>query len=539
MVINMVKIYKKLSKFVHMNWKYILIILVLVILVLQHRYSLFFTQEITKDDVKVSDEEAIINSENYYKQIPITAGINGNYYKLDISLRAEAVNTFSSAIDQKGMVSQEQTATQVNISLKSDYSDKRLIKTIKVPFSSKFMQQEIILPVEADDSKIILERADRNDGSIIFSKETALTKLNIDNDAQISKLKPTVIGAVNTDVLGPSLLTDANSVLYTYDYDKTELFGQVFKAENVNLTSVGMKLKVKGKGGLVSFFAELHEATKVGDKFVISPVSLQQSEFHTYEPQTYIDVNGDWKFWMAHELEVGKYYFVGITNRNSESNWLNNLSMIGSKDAEYTDGYAGLVGDDGTLEKKGELSLKVYSTNYVEAQGEKVLDGATFYDQGGYGIYSYGTKQNPNSIFDLLPFDRSLGSIYYEAREGCIVGQAQNNQSFTYKFNMLYPIKKLYVNATDLGNGNFQSKIFYSFDNQNWQEIPPRLGADDESNLNTDTDAPVKYASKIPGNNESKEVYIKVTYDPNSPGAKSVLFGVKGLSIKGEVDTSK
>lgn len=508
------------------NWKYCVLALLFLGLIINHLY--FNTQKISST---VETGKLILSGSeaNYQSEIPTLT--EGDFYRLNVSMRA----------DPDASSNQSQEKEKLSVALQSEFGVKKEIGKLSAPIAEQCIHQEIIFESTGPFNQIILTPIESTSDKIYMS-DLSFTRLAISNLDEAAALKASVQGITENKpdfVIGPG----SRAVLHKFDYKNEETYGQVFKADNEYLSSVGMKLKIKGKGGLVSFFVQLREAKLVEGKFQIDPRIIQTTEFHPYDPQSYVDNEGIWRFPLPAHLEKGKYYFVGINNLNSQSDYFNNLSLIGTKGESGRESYAGAIGTDNFIEPEGELYLKLYTSVYTLAEGERVLPRVKFEDVGDFGRYQYRSGVTSDSLLDLYSASENKnGRVFFDGKTNAILGYAQNDIDYVYKFNMLYPIKEVDLSLNDLGENYVRPLIYYSFDNKNWQkvdQIPEKKGSKLENDNSKDPNIvnPKQYGGKIFASGSSKEFYIKVTYNSATVGLKEGLFGVKNLTVAGKVDT--
>ncbi|MEI6499101.1 MAG: hypothetical protein WCO23_04005 [bacterium] len=484
------------------------------------------------------DGNVLIDASNQSADLNLGQMAEGDTYRFSIDVRAQSDETDDADASETGDMNLAPEPILLKVIAVDSIGLKKELGVISSGYDKLCSHKEIIVFANDDYQKIQVIRNDKSIMDSVYAKNIRLTRLNVGSQKEADDLKPTFEGKSDAVLEGPTIKDMGLDSIFTFDAHKSQTFGQTFKAENEYLSSIALDLKLKGKGGLVSFNLELHIAEKNSEGFRINPEILQKTEFRTDNPSLYLDSDGLWRISIPYHLEKNKYYFIGINNANSESNYFNNISLIGSKsNIGYGDGYAGMIGTDGQLTNDGEMNFKIYSLDYQTYQNNRIVSGAFFEDLGGVGKYGYGFRSNISDYLDIFSIKNTgntLDKVFFDPKNSGVIGVAQNDQNFIYKLDMIYPIKKVRFLATDLGADYFRPLISYSFDQQNWTNIPTTI-ADNEENV---VGSNQNYTSIILGDGKSSALYIKISYDINNPGLKEGLFGIKNLSISADLNTS-
>ena len=153
-------------------------------------------------------------------------------------------------------------------------------------------------------------------------------------------------------------------------------------------------------------------------------------------------------------------------------NQLNYLAPRGSSDSSsYEDGNLAVKFKGDSFPAQGDLYFKIFSADFKEIDGKKILLGSTIEDLGGgKGIYKF---QPDESRIGVADFESLTSDVDFDSEEGVISGEISDEPSeAVYKFETIYPFKnfRVYGDNTKLNVDNL--RMAYSFDNKNWVEIP-------------------------------------------------------------------
>ena len=550
------KIITKSANLFNGNRKYFFVLVIFALVLYLNNFGRpIYSQPTTNKDL-YEDRSPAISSASVAYEVPLSNIRTGDFYRLVILCKSRPENITldpSLPLDGQELNNQGLHDSDLKISLVSKTTKKRLIKEIKVLNTLDYNLDQFVFPVDDIYTKLLIEKKDSNDTNQIFLKSIEVMRLDTVDFAQAQATKPYVLGATNFAGAIADISESGDRLLHTFSRKKTEIVGQIFKAESDYLSGVSFSLDVKGKGGYGSYFVELHEVDQVDGKFKVNPSVIEKVEFHAYDPLSFLDQNDEWRFPLVHKLKKGSYYFAGINNDLSRSNRSNYLSVRGYEDGnKYKDGEALLIDDGGNSTILGDLHFRAFDAQYSEYSGERVLTNASIEDLGGgRGYYNYQSAGNFSDYLDLDSFllpNLAADKVFYNQKERTVLGTAQDNTSFTYKFYAGSLIKNFTFEASQVGESYFNSRVSYSFDNQNWQELENSVAT--ASNENDDStpiilkkdisvaekeDQALNFKQSISGNGKSSVVYIRITYDPNDNGKQEGLFGLKNMNLRAEL----
>jgi hypothetical protein len=180
----------------------------------------------------------------------------------------------------------------------------------------------------------------------------------------------------------------------------------------------------------------------------------------------------------------------------------------------------------------GNLYFVTYGPKFKEVQGQKILVGSVIEDTGkGEGKYVYKTKGN---VYDLADLDSATKDVSFDSSRNIITGSANsvNNSNFIYKFNTIYPFKKVKIMAQQADIDFSPVSLSYSLDGKNWQSIPSfirnevlvpkyEIGQFETFNLTLSTDPP------------NSEIFLKI--EPTERTDERKKYGIKNLEIEAEL----
>lgn len=413
--------------------------------------------------------------------------------------------------------------TLVNISLAKATDEEMEIKSPEFKKSDDFVIQEIVFRASDKFSDLIFQKNNLKDNANIWVRNVNISKLNIFSEKKFASLTPSIIGKINVNQLAVSQI--GSDKRFSQLKESNIILGQIFKAENDYISGVAFDIdvtKIDNRGGK-KYRLELRTADWDGKTAEIKKEILSSLSFTIDDLEKYRQNDGKIRFPMLSQVEPGRTYFIGINNDHVETDRFNYLTMKGSSDSKYESGTSVIKRAGQTYQIGGDLCFSVYGAEYKKIGNERVLAGAVIEDIGlGQGMYIYKTSGFQSDFTDL---ESHSMDIKFNEGKNVISGSTNNSDSYImYKFNTIYPFKRITFNArlADLTYSN--AKVFYSFDKDNWQEVP-------ESFLNKIQIFNYTLDNK---NLARKEIYFKITFDPNDPtDAKS--YGLSNLKIEGEL----
>lgn len=183
------------------------------------------------------------------------------------------------------------------------------------------------------------------------------------------------------------------------------------------------------------------------------------------------------------------------------------------------------------------------------------MSGAIIEDLGqGQGEYNYATQGVPEDILDL---SYQAPDIRFNDGKKIIFGTAKDNSFFEYKIDTIYPARNFAFQAQQVSAGWNKNRVFYSFDEKNWQELNYSMAASDFSSSESDNASvqeensdqeinisPDNQKNKIQSFDQNignvpvgtKTIFFKITYDPqDAQNGAGHYYGLKNLKVKADL----
>ena len=404
--------------------------------------------------------------------------------------------------------------------LTSDSGEEKLLRDFSIESNdNQDIYKEIVFDGDNDFKNLEFRRDDKEDGVIsIDNVNLSLT--------ETKNPKPTIFGQADlSSVIGGTETGESSSPVYTFTR-RNQTVGEIIKPNSTEMSTIELKLGLRGSGGSGEYNIQLREADLVDSNFSVKSNIVSSFYFSAEELNKYSTADGNYIFPLPAFLKKDHYYFIGIDNSASKFNILNTLQLLGGADDGATGGVVSL-NTDGSVEKTNkQIYLKLHGVEFNNFNSEKLLIGSRIEDLGnGNGKYLYESGQSLTDFLNLdkisVPDDQK-GKVFYDSVQKGITGTIADGTSFTYKFNTIYPIDIFSIEAETVGDEFYKLEIFYSFDDKEWQKIEEK----------EDTN---KFYKKIQGSDNQHIVYIKVAYDKNDTENIHNLFCLKSLRINSDI----
>ncbi|MEK9155688.1 MAG: hypothetical protein AAB360_00090 [Patescibacteria group bacterium] len=423
----------------------------------------------------------------------------------------------------------EMPRVEMTASLLSDFGEEQVLGWTQVGLNQGKMITETTFVSRFGATKLKLGKGNLDFPGRLRISNLRSYPLRLDGSS-LAGLKPTIVG--QSDFNG--VIAGAGSVDLNKEYRfwrKGQRIGQTLRAEADIISQVDLALKFSGSGGGGNYFLELREANDRGEV----DFSRDRKAYYYFNKEQanrlLIDPNrGIYRFPLAARLEAGKLYYIGISNEAANFNYLNILSLKGSRADNYSPGEAKVFVRNKPKKASGDIYFKAYGADFIQTQGEPVLTGAIIEDLGGgEGRYTYRTSGSSSDFLDLTDFRQTSDNlVFYDNVQRGISGRIIDKADFTYKFNTLYPYKRFAIRAKPTSNQFTNCLISYSADGQNWQAITVKKDSADASQQ--------IFSEMITGDGATRTLYLKVTYDPaDTMEQKIPLFGLKELTAEAEL----
>lgn len=422
----------------------------------------------------------------------------------------------------------------VQILLSNDFDQNQELGFYEIK-SDRFAQnEEIDFCADSDYQNLLFEKDENSQDSSFEISDVAFYPLAIEKRDFTGLMTP-IEGNTNfSNVIYQSSFSfkDANKA-FKFSR-KNQKIGQAFVADSDMISGADSKMEFTGTGGIGNYYLDLREIEEQNGKIRLSSDRVAYFGFNKDNAEKNLKIGGGvYHIPLAAHLEKGKTYFIGISNEGVKFNILNTLKIYGNDAGSGEKIVSSIRGK--ISEKPGGLYLKIYGTDYVKVADDKVLTGAKILDNGdGTGLYVYEQKGSFSDYFDLDQLiTKGNSNIFYDNVQSGISAKDEDDNAFVYKINTLHPFTLAKIEAGQPGGEFTDSLVYYSFDNNNWQEIKSDRDKSTDAPLQEDKD---KFQELIQGDGETKTIYIKVTYDKEDAKEKSIhLFGLKNLKISAKL----
>ncbi|HLB31928.1 MAG TPA: hypothetical protein VJL27_00025 [Patescibacteria group bacterium] len=524
------EILKKLNQYSYKRYLLVLFLFILALIFGRNLDAMALEQKQLQDQIYLQQKidssiYQVPANQSEYRLKKIFSTKRGQCGRIFISLRnlSQTKNISDSSKENLSII----------IKLSNDYGEEQSLAIFEVENRLFAQNKNFDYCANADYSDVIFQKDENDlDGSFEISNVSfypiALEKHNINNMVE------TIEG--NTDFgkifyqSGPE--SEAANKPYVF-LRKNQVIGQTFIANNEIISGIDIKLDFIGVGGQGNYSLELREAEEKNGHIELSTDRVTYYCFNKDSAEKNLKIEKDvYHIPLAAHLEIGKTYFIGINNETVKFNIINTLKIFGVSGNNSGGKVVYSVGGK-TSRRSGSLFLKAYGADYIKIAGEKVLTGAKIIDNGdGTGSYIYEQKGTFSDYLDIersITKDNNNSSIFFDNIQAGISGKDKDDNVFIYKINTIYPFEKMKIYAEQPGEGLTDTLLYYSFDNNNWQEIasnhdkPENALSQGEKN---------RFQEIIQGDGKTKNVYIKAAYNENDAKKKVVhLFNLKKLKI--------
>lgn len=410
----------------------------------------------------------------------------GDFYRIGFS--AKATENVSIAVNAVSKVGEKQEITTVEL---KDDEDNRYIESV---FSTDGNYENIKI------GRIKKDIEDEWSNAGIFISNLYITRLNIRNNFEAEKLKPTVYGEtkMRRKYLKWKSQEDARDSLLMPDAS----VGQIFQAENDYLAFIEINASKVGSGGGGKYKLELREYDR--DRKEVNEEVIKKASFSAKGLAKRLQKNGNYSFEFLAPLEKGKEYYIRINNKSVKTDKFNylRLNKLKNPDADF-DSYFLL-----TVVKFSETKDR-----------DRILTGSRIEDLGERRMaYNYEASDSIFNFFDIFEYD---GKLNFDWGNKILTNSSKKENYYTYKINTLYPFKKMRLIASQLGIKEGNIKIEYSYDNNFWKDISHTQNKNE----------PQEFDYVINDNSAGKTtIYFKVSYAGDKDKKKGA-YGLKYFKV--------
>jgi len=463
------------------------------------------------------EEPQLTDKESFYFANDIFKSETKGYYRLTFQTKSTA--------DSK-----------IAIKITNPLDEDKKIKEIGITESKENKFQDILFAT--DDiikySDLLFEKINKNDGTEISITGIHIFKLNVTSEKEFANLKPTIKGATdyNVDLLEQTVNTEYFNQLKDPDI----IFGQIFKAPADYITGVVLDLDIIKQSNIQGkkYDLDLRELDYAeGAPPEIRSITPASLSFSLADMDKYRQADGKYKFPLFAKVEKDKYYFIGLDNGKTNANRFNYLRLKGSTDGEnFTDGALAVKNKGKTYSAAGDLYFKIFGIKFNEYNGIKILGGTVISDSGkDKGIFKY---QPMGNIYDLANFNSYTSDISFDSDKKSFVGTTEDNSesNFTYKFETVFPFSKFHVFAKQPVINWGKTSILYSYDQENWQEIPS-VEADEILPNEQKIEGIQTFDSTIFETMPKDTIYLK--FQPKDPVSENTKWGISNFIFEAEL----
>jgi len=456
---------------------------------------------VAEEKPSLSNQSPIYYADNLFQTEP------GKYYRL----------IFSEKSDYKSSI-------RIKVA-KSSYEE-NIIKTIELSKANNFSYQEVFFSTADTYSNLIFEKTDYNDEAKIFIKDLHISELEIKGEPELSNLKPTILGKLDTNIEDQK---QAQSFSHQFPslMKTNSIMGQIFKANSDYISGIKMDMDITKENFQKpkKYQLDFREVNYKGDKITPINNAIFSKKFSTDDLEQYRQSDGKILFPIFSLLKKGEYYLISLDATQSGSNEFNQITLRGTtEDKSYENGTAFIKIGKEYYKIDGDLYFITYGADFSSVNRYKILPGAIIEDLGmNMGAYSYQMKGSEVDMLDLLS---ETPNITFSGDRDAIYGLATSDSNFVYLINMVYPFKKIHLFANQADPKWNRAKISYSYDNINWQEAP----FSNSSELNSfDFDITQKGSYNM--------IYLKVTPEisDNNSNQKNGSYGITDLKISADL----
>jgi hypothetical protein len=413
--------------------------------------------------------------------------------------------------------------TLIVVKMTNAFDQEKEIKNIELKKSNSEFFQEIFFPTDGKYTDIKFEKKNPKDGANVKISNVQVSKLNVSSEDEFSKLKPTITGEVDFNQEDQKQTSDS-SAKFSQTTQKGILVGQVFKSQVDYITGVSFDMDVTsaGGGGGRKYVIQLREADYDGASLEIGKTILAEVDFSLDTIDQFRQEDGKLRFPIFARLEEGKYYFLGLNNDKGEPDKFNNIVFRGTNDnSKYPDGIIGVKTKGMTYTVAGALYFATYGASFKKYNGREILSNSLIQDLGrGKGIFIYKNGESSSNVIDL--YSGSNGTIFNSEKNAMSGTIIEDSPYFEYKFYTVYPLSKIRISGKQADAGWSQVAVSYSFDGDNWTEIPSGV-----------SNAIQVFNYEIANNRPADTVYLKVA--PQDPDEKQKQYGLADFRVEADL----
>jgi hypothetical protein len=436
----------------------------------------------------------------------------GDYWRFLVTARADTIES-----DRSGLPGA--TSEMLSVWLRSSSAAEQLVGTFEVPVSKDYSVYEFAIKTTANYRDLVVRREDAESRALVMLNVPQVTRLNVTTDAQLSALRPTLIGSTRVAVASTEVDPD-NELGLAQINEENGRVGQIFKAESAILSGLGFKLQRSGNGGLGTYMLGLYKVERSDGRYDISAEPMVCLKFSADGAfRYYAEQPGGYEihFPILANLEVGSYYYAALSAVDIRSGALNGLALAGDTSTAANNDWPALKVSGSTNTIIGQAYLKTYTVELNNHGGVSLPSGVRVLDLGnGDGLYSYQKGNSLIGVFNISNHAALLNQIAVD--NFASPTNVPLDQELIYELDTVYPFKSLNLRISPLSVDPQAVTVglYYSFDKTNWN-----LFEADEASL-----AEGVLDQAIAGDGTNHRVYIKAVGTSTRTDQSGLWFGL-------------
>jgi hypothetical protein len=445
-------------------------------------------------------------------------------------------NIFKSNADEYyRLVFQEKSSqdAMIRIKIATPLDEIQEIGSVELKKSDKHNFHELLFSSKGKYSDLVFEKENKNDGADIAIIGAQISKLNISNEKEFSNLVPTTRGSIDFDVIDQQQLE--GSYRFPQLSNPKSTFGQIFKSNTDFIIGITLSAEVLAQKNRISddrYRIELREATFDGGIPEVAG-SLSEISFSISDLEKYRQSDENFSFPFFSKVEKGRYYFVGINNIHADVDKFNYLKINGILNSEkYDDGIAAVVINKQAYAVDGQLYFITHGLRFNEYKGIKILAGEVIEYLGEKsGLFTYHSLGN---IYDKADIYSHTDGISFHKEKMILFGitNPENPSSFVYKFETIFPFKKMRISGQQADINWEQVKMSYSYDQVTWKEIPS-ITKSDVLTTGNKIEEFQNFDYTIYETSLRKKIFIKIESKNNNFSGKS--YGLINFKVEADL----
>lgn len=336
---------------------------------------------------------------------------------------------------------------------------------------------------------------DRWGGGEVVVSQVFVSRLNVETAAQAQSLRPTLERRAKTERI-PVGLEIVNEEDVFLPSDARFIEWGVFQAQGDRLLTVTMSARKSIAETNETYRVELRaydEDTQVVDKKPITSFSFSEAE-----AQRAVEGDGILRFDMPEMLEVGNWYVLGVRQETPKNQ--------GGLE------FAPITFEDGSV---GWVAAEIQPA-FENEEFNQLLAGARIEDVGPYLHFEYAVS---GGVSDFLNIYEASETTEYDVSDQMVRAEADVGEYFTYKIDTIEPFYEMFISARQDDDYEDQIAMEYSYDNDEWKEIPYEQNDGD----------PQRFALRIEPNMDTQVVYVRVRYGKEENSERE--FGLERFRV--------